>query len=314
MKADPTLTPEANLLVMEYEAVKQHRGRRTFFSTLAIAGAVLTLWGVTWAIPASQAQDAKGRADGADAKTYTLAEAGNTTSDRTLELCLAGDETARKMEAAGLCEAAKRLKQAIVSAMPIPTAQGLPGKTGQPGATGAAGRGIVATAIVGGHFKITYTDGTTEDKGVVKGDPGATGQPGRGITGSTIADGHLTLIFSDGTAQDVGQVVGKEGQTGATGATGATGPEGKPGRGIASMTQLNGHLMVTYTDGATADLGPLPPGPPGNSGEPPVSWVQHWSDGSSSTCTRVSNFDYSQPQYDCPPPTGGPSGGLLSGR
>jgi hypothetical protein len=312
MKADPTLTPQANLIIMEHQDAKRRDRRRTFLGALGIAGVLIMVLGTTYAIPAGEAEQANGRADGAEHTSYTLAEAGNSSADKSLELCLAGDETARKMEAAGLCEAAKRLKQAIIAAAPTPTA-GAQGQQGKIGETGAAGRGIVATNIVGGRFKITYSDGATEDKGIVKGDPGATGEPGRGITGTTLANGHLTLLFSDGTTQDVGQVVGKDGQVGATGATGATGAEGKPGRGISGMTQLNGHLMVTYTDGTTSDLGPLPPGPPGNSGEPPISWTQHWSDGSSSTCSRAANFDYAQPQYDCPPPSGGAGGGLLGG-
>ena len=141
-------------------------------------------------------------------------------------------------------------------------AQPIPGGQGAMGETGAAGRGIVSTNIdPRGHLLVTYTDGTTDDVGVVAGAAGVDGtdgQDGRGITSTTLADGRLIITFTDGQAQDVGPVVGSNG---AKGVDGRDGRDGADGRGVASVAQVGGQLIVTYTDGSTQDIGPLPQAP-----------------------------------------------------
>lgn len=290
MSIDPTLTPQANLLVIEHKRRRRREERRSWWRYLAFAGIVIMVMGVVYAIPTGKADSLAQEKDTAVSQRDNVGHVANVSADNTLALCLRGDEAAKKLAEAGLCELAKQLKAAAAAAAPTP----------QPGARGVAGkdgRGIAATAIVDGHFQVTYTDGLTEDKGAIKGETGA---PGRGITGSTIANGHLTLIYSDGTTEDVGQVVGKEGPEGKVGET------GKPGRGIASTAQVNGDLVVTYTDGTTQDVGPLPKG---SDGQPPLSWVEHFADGSTMNCTRMHDFDPQAPQYTCdqnnaaPPPT-----------
>lgn len=145
----------------------------------------------------------------------------------------------------------------------------IPGPVGPPGEPGAEGRGILGTSISGGRLLVTYTDGQIVDVGVVVGAPGAEGQPGRGVVGSVIEGGRLILTYSDGGRVDVGQVVGAagaRGEPGADGSPGADGADGAVGRGVASVEAVDGRLAVTYTDGTTSDVGPLPVGARGAQG------------------------------------------------
>lgn len=300
---DPTLTPTANLLLMEHRQRLARERRRSWFARLAVAGAIVTIGFGIYAVPATRVQAVTQERDDVTVQRDNVGKAANTSADNTLTLCLRGDDAARKLEQAGLCELARQLKAAAVAAAPAP-------QQGARGAAGPNGRGIAATSIVNGHFQVTYSDGVTEDKGVIKGE---TGPAGRGITGSAIADGHLRLTYSDGTAEDAGQVVGKDGVNGRDGGTGAEGPAG---RGVASTAQVNGDLVVTYTDGAKEDVGPLPKG---SNGQPPVSWVEHYADGSTMNCGRSQNFDEQAPTYDCtqtpaPSTSTSPAPGLLGGR
>jgi hypothetical protein len=148
---------------------------------------------------------------------------------------------------------------------------------------------VASTTIVDGHLVVRYTDGTSQDVGQVvgaTGDAGATGPAGRGISTTVITNGHLVLIFSDGATTDVGPVVGP---------VGTSGPSGAAGRGVASATiNSASHLIVTYTDGTSADAGPVPPGPPGPVGAQGAQGAQgvgvtdvRFEEDSSGTCQAV---------------------------
>lgn len=298
MQTDPTLTPEASQLLDHLHAERRRSSRQYWLRNLIAAGAIIAALGLSYAYPAAEVETVTQEKVATETQKDNLAAQASTTADTQLALCLAGDEAARKLAETGACELAKSLKEAALSATPepVPGPEGQPGQPGQRGQAGQAGRGIIGTAIVDGRFKITYSDGQTEDKGVIKGERGA---QGRSITGSTIANGRLTLTYSDGTTEDVGQVVGKDGVNGTNGINGRDGADGQPGRGIQSLTAVNNQLMVTYTDGSTATVGPLPAGPPGNDGNPPAGWTVQNPDGSTTTCQRAANFDYSNPYYDC---------------
>lgn len=309
MAIDPTLTPQANLLIVEHKQQRRLERRRTFLSRLGLAGGAVAVLGALFAIPTAKVDAVTQEKDTKTSQLATVSQVADTTSDKNTELCLRGGPAAKEMEQAGLCELAKQLKQAIIAAAPTPV-PGAQGAQGKPGENGANGRGITATAIVGGHFQVTYTDGTTEDKGVII---GPAGPAGRGITSSIVNNGHLVLVYSDGKSEDVGQVVGKDGQPGAAGKDGVPGKDGAPGRGITSITTDAGHLIITYTDGTTTDLGPLPQGPQGNDGKPPLSWVVHNPDGSTTDCQRSQSFDFQNPTYDCTR-TAPSASNLLGGR
>jgi hypothetical protein len=171
---------------------------------------------------------------------------------------------------------------------------------GETGATGDAGRGITGTAIVDGHLHVSYTDGVTEDKGVVVGPAGG---KGRGVVGSSITPtGRLVLSYTDGTTEDVGVVVGP---------SGATGSDGPAGRSVASVTVSSEfHLIVSYDDGTTEDAGPLPPGPKGETGRGIASVAFDME-----SCTATVSYDdgttEQAPMTGCeskeePPPTSDP--------
>ena len=121
---------------------------------------------------------------------------------------------------------------------------------------------------------ITYSDGTSEDAGLVQayasGDEAYTGAIGRSIETTQIdEDGHLIITYSDGTSEDAGLVqesgtgtqgvkgeIGATGAQGETGATGAQGETGAAGRGIeTAKLDENGHLIITYSDGTSEDAG-----------------------------------------------------------
>lgn len=160
-----------------------------------------------------------------------------SVADPLVEVCRRDEEIRRRL--GDLCDTAAEVKDQ--AAQP---ADGRNGKDGDPG------RGITGTTIdQAGRLLITYTDGVVEDKGPVVGEGGPAGPAGRSIVGTTIEDGALVLSYSDGTAETAGQVVGAEGPA---------------GRGISSVTvSADFRLLVTYTDGETVDVGPLPAGPAG---------------------------------------------------
>lgn len=282
---DPTLTPEANWLLRQERQREASVARGSWYRMLAVGGLLVTVFALIYFLPARQTQAV------IDQK-QSLVDAASTSADANLRLCLAGDETARKLAQAGLCELAQELKKAIAAAEPValPGPTGVSGVAGAPGGAGQSGRGVATTAIVNGHFQVTYTDGVVEDKGVIQGKDGA---PGKSITASAIVADHLMLTYTDGSSEDVGMVMGRDGMPG------PSGPPGTPGRGVAGTAMSNGDLILTYTDGTTEDVGPLPKG---SDGQPPSGWTVTQPDGSTYTCSRASGFDSSAPQYTCTAP------------
>lgn len=165
-----------------------------------------------------------------------------------------------------------------------------------PGEAGPSGRGITGTRMTeDGRLVVSYTDGTSDDVGVVKGAPGAPASPARGITGSTIEAGQLVISYTDGTRSTLGPVVGSDGRDGRDGNKGDT---GDAGRGVASVGQVDGRLVVTYTDGATQDVGPLPAGPRGDPAPTVTRQTFTFEDGSSRVCDRDGGTDET-PNYRC---------------
>lgn len=103
-------------------------------------------------------------------------------------------------------------------------------------------RSIASTAIVGTHLVVSYTDGTSQDVGVVvgagSGGSGSVGPQGpQGVKGDTGAQGPA----------------GPQGATGATGATGLTGATGA--QGIQGIQGPKGDTGATGTTGAKGDTG-----------------------------------------------------------
>jgi hypothetical protein len=148
------------------------------------------------------------------------------------------------------------------------------GSDGKNGRDGSDGRGIVSTAVVDGHLFVTYTDGVREDKGVIA----TNGENGRGITGARLNDtGQLVLTFTDGTSTVVGRIVGRD---------------GNDGRGITDVVVSSDyHVIVTYTDGTIEDVGALPPGPSGPSGnDGPAGRGVDTIDFDMTTCTATVHY------------------------
>lgn len=203
--------------------------------------------------------------------------------DPVYALCQRDAEVRRRLGA--LCDKAAEVKD-----QPLPAAAPRDGKDG---------RGIATTAIRNGHLLITYTDGDIEDKGVIVGRAGKTGKNGRSITGTAITGGNLVLSYSDGTTETAGRVVGAD---------------GRDGRGIASVT-INGdfRLLVTYTDGETVDVGPLPSGRDGRG----IASVAFDMESCEATVTYTDGAVETSPMSGCddkpPPDETPPSGGLLPG-
>ena len=142
-------------------------------------------------------------------------------------------------------------------------------------------RFIVKAAINDeGELVVTYDNGREENLGKVTGADGAQGPKGdKGDTGAAGKDGKNGADGKDGEQGPKGDkgdkgdtgaagkngkngVDGKNGEQGPkgdkgdTGAAGKNGVDGKNGRGVKSF-EVNdeGHLMVTYSDGETVDLG-----------------------------------------------------------
>lgn len=138
---------------------------------------------------------------------------------------------------------------------------------------------------------------------------GPTGLAGRGIERSYLAGGHLFLAYTDGARIDVGRVVGPHGSAGSSGAAGrpgaagGDGKDGADGRGIAGVSiDGSGHLLVTYTDGATVDVGKVT-GPAGADGANGANGADG-ADGASGQPGKPPasfTFDVLGVTYDCTP-------------
>ena len=83
-----------------------------------------------------------------------------------------------------------------------------------------------------GHLIVFFSDGTTQDAGLVKGAdgtqgtpgaPGANGKDGRSVINQAILNGELIISYSDGTAQNLGTIVGPMGPIGPKGDKGDKG-------------------------------------------------------------------------------------------
>lgn len=123
---------------------------------------------------------------------------------------------------------------------------GTDGTNGVNGINGADGRGILSTAITDGSLVIRYTDGTTENLGIVvgpKGDPGTNGTNGAdGISVTNVSvttDGTVSVSYSDGRTEVAGKIIVNT---------------------ITKMVCENDTLTITVTDGsffsATVDCTP----------------------------------------------------------
>jgi|SRR5882757_394411 len=161
-----------------------------------------------------------------------------------------------------LCKELKRLHHACPVQSPGETIKkitgqtALPGAPGSPGAPGVPGKGIIKTQVDStGELLVSYTDGSTEDVGNIRGPQGNhgargrqgdKGDAGRGISDTSISGTDLVINYDDGTDKNLGPIVGPKGATGDTGAA---------GRGVTSTTIQAGHLIVVYSDNTTADLG-----------------------------------------------------------
>lgn len=213
-------------------------------------------------------------------------------ADPVAALCEKDPEVRRRLGV--LCDKAEQVTNDVPAAAPR---------------DGQDGRGIATTRIESGRLLVTYTDGAVEDKGPIvgaTGQRGAAGAAGRSITGTAITDGALVLSYSDGTTETAGQVVG------------TAGVDGKDGRGIAGVA-INGdfRLVVTYTDGETVDVGPLPSGRDGRG----IASVAFDMASCTATTTYTDGAVEQSPMTGCEPepdtdpsdPAADPPGGLLSG-
>lgn len=115
-----------------------------------------------------------------------------------------------------------------------------------------------------------------KDPGIVQGKPGEPGQPGaEGQQGPKGDKGDKGDPGKPGPTPPPGED-GEDGQPGVPGEPGKNGTDGKDGQ--------NG------TDGKD--------GVDGQNGEPPSSWTWQWG-GVEYTCSRTSDFDPSNPKYEC---------------
>lgn len=209
----------------------------------------------------------------------------------------AAERTARSL-AEQITEACEKGGEAAAELGPVTCNKAEKVQTSTVGEKGDAGRGITGTAIVDGHLHVSYTDGITEDKGVVV---GAAGGKGRGVVSSSITPaGRLVLSYTDGVTEDVGLVVGP------SGTKGDGGDDGPAGRGVASvMVNSEFHLIVSYDDGSDVDAGPLPPGPKGEPGRG-ITGVAFDMESCTATVSYDDGTSEQAPMTGCQPENSGP--------
>lgn len=132
---------------------------------------------------------------------------------------------------------------------------GRDGVNGKNGADGKDGVSISAANVNGdGQLVLTFTDGSVINLDKVVGSNGA---DGIGIAKSEINEnGELVITYSNGQSANLGNVIGKDGADGAKGDKGDNGENGADGIGISNAeVNAKGELVVTYSDGKTANLG-----------------------------------------------------------
>ena len=132
------------------------------------------------------------------------------------------------------------------------------GASGKDGKDGKDGIGIKSAKINDkGELVISYSDGNSVNLDKVVGE---TVNNGVGIASSIINEkGELVLTYTNGETANLGGVVGKDGRDGKNGADGKDGRDGTSGTdGIsisAAVINESGELIISYSDGTTANLG-----------------------------------------------------------
>ena len=152
----------------------------------------------------------------------------------------------------------------------VPATKGEKGDKGDTGAQGSPGKGVTGFDQSSGRLKVTYTDGQTQDLGVIvgkdgkNGPKGEKGDNGRGIVSTGLVAGSLIVTYSDGKSENAGIIVGPKGDQGAKGEKGEKGDTGETG-----PAGTNGTNGVDGAQGPQGEQGiPGEPGATGPKGEP----------------------------------------------
>ncbi len=147
--------------------------------------------------------------------------------------------------------------------------QGEQGEQGEQGIQGEQGVSVTGAEInEKGELILSFSDGSTQNLGVVtgaqgpqgdkgdQGDKGEQGIQGVSVTGAEINDkGELILSYSDGRTQNLGVVTGEQGpqgdkgDQGDKGEQGEQGEQGKPGLGITGIRVDGTFLVIEFSDG-----------------------------------------------------------------
>ena len=128
---------------------------------------------------------------------------------------------------------------------------------GASGKDGKDGIGIKSAKINDkGELIISYSDGNSVNLDKVVGE---TVNNGVGIASSIINEkGELVLTYTNGEAANLGGVVGADGRDGKDGRDGTDGTNGTDGISVAAaVINESDELIITYSDGKTANLGKI---------------------------------------------------------
>lgn len=162
------------------------------------------------------------------------------------------------------------------------------GKDGIDGQDGADGIGISNVVINSdGELVLTYTNGESTNLGKVVGADGTNGTDGKDGTNGTngvgiktvtlSTDGELSILLTDNTVCNLGNIKGEKGDKGEQGIQGPKGDKGEQGEQgigiISSEIDTNGELVLTYSDGSTANVGAVI----GAKGDTPVKGIDYWT-------------------------------------